>query len=39
VIVKNPRPHAEHLFEQMSMLFRVVRFYNDDHDEITRWFR
>jgi len=30
--VKNPGPHAKHLFEQISMLFRVMRFNNNDHD-------
>lgn len=32
VIAKNPCPHAKHLFEQISMLFRVMRFNNDDHN-------
>jgi hypothetical protein len=31
VIVKDLRPQAEHLFEQMSMLFRIMRFDNDNH--------
>jgi hypothetical protein len=39
VIMENPGSHAKHLFEQMTMLFRVMRLHNNDHDEMTRWFR